>query len=59
MIIQLTDLNNNIVYINTDKIVWFNRINDHTSIRVVGEQYWNVQETPEYIFGEINRFSHR
>jgi len=57
MIIQLTDANNNPVFINSDKIVWFNVLNGQTVIRVEGEQFWNVQESPQYIIDEMNRAS--
>ncbi|HDT2096159.1 TPA: hypothetical protein RCG80_002914 [Enterobacter roggenkampii] len=57
MIIQLTDASNNPVFINSDKIVWFNVLNGQTVIRVEGEQFWNVQESPQYIIDEMNRAS--
>ena len=54
MIIQLTDMNNKPVFINSEHIIWINKIGEQTSICVTGEKYWNVQESPVYISEVIN-----
>lgn len=57
MIIQLTDMTNKPVFINSEHIIWINKIGEQTNICVTGEKYWNVQESPAYISETINSHS--
>ncbi|MEI9689471.1 hypothetical protein FJP64_14470 [Kosakonia cowanii] len=54
MIIELTDMTNAPVFINSEHIIWINTIGNNTNIAVTGGKYWNVQETPSQISAIIN-----
>jgi len=54
MILTLTDVNNTIVYINSEHIIRFNRVDNQTAIRLSDGHWFSVKEDPEYICTKIN-----
>lgn len=54
MIVELTDVNGEKIYINSDHIVRFNGNTGYTSIRTADGQWINVKDDPDYISSKIN-----
>lgn len=54
MIIQLTDLNNNPVFINSDHIILITALGGNTCVKVTGGDYWNVKEDVFHVVDTIN-----
>lgn len=59
MIIQLTDLFGNPLFINSNHIISITALSGNTCIKVTGGDYWNVKEEAFYVVNTINAHQQR
>ncbi|WP_442870755.1 flagellar FlbD family protein [Citrobacter sp. Awk 4] len=57
MIIQLTDRIDDVIFINTDHIIFINPRGDYTAVRLIENVNFNVKESASDIVDTINSCS--